>query len=359
MDTNIFKILKLEHKENYHSLFISSIIEYDEFAKKSFLKSIENATGGKFNIGSDSVCSKLKIVTEKNLSTVSNIKETKKCRVDIFFSDEHSGQQGNTRIIIENKIYAGDQPGQLIRYNNYLTESTKDSKFKKNYNGALFYLTIEGKDASNYSKLDFASKQSVKKNSDYFLLSYEKHIIPWLLSVKTNNSRLNSYIEDYIEITKELIEKLSRLSAMIESDYSNNEQIKKPEFNSFLELKFWEYIEQKLSTDSNISGISNRRLFSYEKIQITQKNKKNKKHERDYGIIFDLKKSNQKLAIFVDIKSFETYISVGEINEQNNMWNGERITDNSIKINQLRNKKNMEIMADAIVELATLRLHKS
>lgn len=351
METNIFKILKLENKENYHSLFISSVINYDESARISFLKSLESATGGKFNIGSDSVYSKLKIVTEKTLSTVSNIKEIqKKSRVDIFFSDEHSGQQGNTRIIIENKIYAGDQPSQLIRYNNYLTESTKDSKFKKNYNGALFYLTIEGKDASNYSKLDFTSKKSVKKNSDYFLLSYGKHIIPWLQSVNTNDSKFNSYIEDYIEITKELIEKLSKLSTMIESEYSNNEQIKKPEFNSFLELKFWEYIEEKISTDSKISGISNRRLFSYEKIQISQKNKKNKKHERDYGIIFDLKKSNQKLAIFVDIKSLETYISVGEINEQNNKWTGEKITDNSIKINQLRNKKNMEIMADAIVE---------
>ena len=50
---------------------------------------------------------------------------------------------GNMLFIIENKIYAQDQIHQLLRYDNYAKSTSKAYK--------LFYLTLDGKDASEAS----------------------------------------------------------------------------------------------------------------------------------------------------------------------------------------------------------------
>jgi hypothetical protein len=76
-------------------------------------------------------------------------------RIDIFLEDHQ-----NRQIIIENKIYAGDQKSQLLRYHNAYP------------NAAIYYLTLNGDYPSNWSK----------GNNDYSVtpISYQTDILHWL-----------------------------------------------------------------------------------------------------------------------------------------------------------------------------------
>lgn len=71
---------------------------------------------------------------------------------------------GDTRIVIENKIYADDQPRQLERYHNYAEQGP---------NGKVFYLTLHGDEPSEYS----LGKLPIDKVE---CISYESHVLDWL-----------------------------------------------------------------------------------------------------------------------------------------------------------------------------------
>ncbi len=337
MESNIFKILGIDSKENYHSKFLVEILKSDKDAMKSFIEKLQEVVGKNKIIHSE--IDKYKIKNEKKLN--------ENGRVDIFFSDHPTG---NTRIIIENKIYAGDQPHQLYRYhNNY--------NVKDNYNCVLFYLTLDRKDATNFSKMSGSGSTSkcLVKNKDYFLLSFDKEILPWLKMIVKDNqtpqTRLESYIADYIQILEELTTRRAKLSKMIEKNYPENEEssklnpdfISKSEFNDFLELRFWEYLENKMFIIKGLDGISNRRLFNYKKIQ-------KKTDQRRYGVIFNILDSEEQISVLVDKKG-ELSISFGRISD-NNKWlpthDKDTLKFNVMKINDFKNEVNMKIVADEI-----------
>jgi len=69
-------------------------------------------------------------------------------------------------VVVENKIYAGDQPAQIQRYHNDV-RSTPNFK--------IIYLTLDGHDASEYS-----NGGQLKADKDYFLMSYEKDILDFI-----------------------------------------------------------------------------------------------------------------------------------------------------------------------------------
>lgn len=100
---------------------------------------------------------------------------------------------GNFKILIENKIHAGDQKKQLYRYKNYGDQSI--GKYK------LFYLTLDGKDASNESCCE------LKNGVDYFLLSYKKDILDWLRVCRekcVNKPLVRETLTQYISLIKNL-----------------------------------------------------------------------------------------------------------------------------------------------------------
>ena len=70
-------------------------------------------------------------------------------------------------IIIENKIYAGDQEKQLVRYYNYGATNCPNG-FR------LLYLTLDGSDASEWSKGELTL------NEDYYAIAYNHEISDWL-----------------------------------------------------------------------------------------------------------------------------------------------------------------------------------
>ena len=107
-------------------------------------------------------------------------------RIDIIIED------GNHAIIIENKIYAGDQPHQLLRYNNY-----GKKKFPNGF--ILIYLTLDGHEAC---KCSIGGKEF-----DYKQLSYENNIVDWLdkcYSIADGKPLVQSVIKQYCELIKQI-----------------------------------------------------------------------------------------------------------------------------------------------------------
>lgn len=82
-------------------------------------------------------------------------------RIDIVIEDDKNGC-----IFIENKIYAADGHQQLVRYSEILKTKSRSQ---------LYYLTLNGDDAEDYSAM---------KNNDerveYTRLSYRAHVLNWL-----------------------------------------------------------------------------------------------------------------------------------------------------------------------------------
>ncbi len=80
-------------------------------------------------------------------------------KIDILIKDKNS-----QCVIIENKIYAGDQPQQLKRYNNF-SESTALT---------LLYLNLFGGEPSAISS------DGLEVGKDFYIISYQKDILEWL-----------------------------------------------------------------------------------------------------------------------------------------------------------------------------------
>lgn len=107
-------------------------------------------------------------------------------RIDfVVFNDDHY-------IAIEMKIDASDQEAQLSRYEKY-------AKSENSKNFDVFYLTIDGKDASDRSAAGL--------EKDYRRISFKGHIIKWLnccINVTPMSYKAYNALAQY----KELIEKL-------------------------------------------------------------------------------------------------------------------------------------------------------
>ena len=216
METNIFKILEVDTKENIHSAFIASIINANPFAREKFVEILKEKC-----VREELDYKKLKASTETVLSS------DKSARVDIYLSDFETKNKGNTRIIIENKLFAGDQKKQLKKYYDHLERYDKK---------ALFYLTIEGKDASYYS---------TEGLRDYYRITYKDDITKWLNAVKENEEiapKFKTYIDDYLAI----IEELSVYNSLLKTGFDENKNLKHYKFNALLELRFWQELETEV-----------------------------------------------------------------------------------------------------------------
>ena len=119
-------------------------------------------------------------------------------RIDIYLTD------GKHSIIIENKIYAGDQHHQMLRYWNY-EMSQKGDDTEKSF--VLIYLTLDGCSPSKESL-----GEDLKEN-DIVCLSYKSDIRGWLdrcveLASRTPLVRetINQYISTIDILTNNVME---------------------------------------------------------------------------------------------------------------------------------------------------------
>jgi hypothetical protein len=153
---NVFRILKVESSEvKTHSAFIAELLNPNgsHGQKDTFLKLFVKAFCFKENLIDTQSC---KVKVEENIGGISHDK-MQGGRIDITIKDIH-----NHQIIIENKIYAGDQNHQLTRYFNYSD------------NADIIYLTLDGKLPSD------GSKGEMEEGKHYKCYSYKYDVIAWL-----------------------------------------------------------------------------------------------------------------------------------------------------------------------------------
>ena len=111
-------------------------------------------------------------------------------RIDILVKSSHYG------LIIENKIYAGDQDKQLTRYDNYGKTTFGADRY------LLVYLTLYGYDASKEST---ATKSA--EEVGYLRLSYAEDILRWLeqcVRLADNKPLVRESLNQYIRTIKQL-----------------------------------------------------------------------------------------------------------------------------------------------------------
>lgn len=153
---NVFRILKLESSEvRMHSAFIAELLnpKGSHGQKDCFL-----------NLFIKEFCFKERVIdtlscmvkVEEHIGFVSKDK-TEGGRIDVTIRDKN-----NHLVIIENKIYAGDQIHQLTRYHKYSSDAD------------IIYLTLDGRPPSDDSKGDMIDEV------DFKCYSYKHHVLHWL-----------------------------------------------------------------------------------------------------------------------------------------------------------------------------------
>ncbi len=155
-------------------------------------------------------------------------------RIDILV-DDNNGHG----IIIENKIWAGDQEKQLLRYHTY-----GQNKFESFH---LIYLTIDGKPPSDFTKAELTKEQ-------YFCLSYQVDILNWLELCRKECTQLpivRETITQYINqiklysgqsINNKMKDEIVEILAMNDTNvnltfeiFNSIDKVKRELMNSFLE----------------------------------------------------------------------------------------------------------------------------
>lgn len=174
---NIFNILGFSKDELTHSKIINEFLDPngshgkgDAFLKL-FLEELDITDFNTENTSTD---------TEKFIGFITD-DETNGGRIDIVITNK------NQQIYIENKIEAGDQKNQLLRYHNNNPKAT------------LLYLTKDGRKATEYS--------SGNRELNYQKISYQSDILNWLkkcMDISEDNPIVKETIKQYIVLIKQL-----------------------------------------------------------------------------------------------------------------------------------------------------------
>lgn len=210
---NIFNDLGFMSDEvHLHSMFLANLLNpkgsHGQRGKflEVFLKMLQKSFSA---ISADSLELDTAIASVEVEKFIGRQTDSEGGRIDIYLTD------GKHSIIIENKIYAGDQYHQMLRYWNYGL-SQKGNDTEKSF--VLIYLTLDGCSPSKESL-----GEDLKEN-DIVCLSYKSDIRGWLdrcveLASRTPLVRetINQYIStidiltnNVMEDNKELFDILSK-----------------------------------------------------------------------------------------------------------------------------------------------------
>ena len=176
-------------------------------------------------------------------------------RVDICI--ENSRQM----IVIENKIFAGDQEHQILRY----VESLRG--MLRNRDGVKFpvlYLTPDGHSPSDDSTQ--TDKMQCKCGEDYVCISYRDVIVPWLdkcINEMKDKPHLQEHLATYRDIIKKKVLGMDKKKDIINIIESTEENIKAAREISgqFDEIKidavttFWRVIKESIKKELEKDGL--------------------------------------------------------------------------------------------------------
>lgn len=277
---NIFKLLGVESSELLHSKILGDFLNpkgshrqgsvFLELFIQTLIgneaKNFENADNEEDTLNLKKILtkfnsSKASLKLEESIGRIKNTEETNEGgRIDIFLRDEN-----NKSLIIENKIYAGEQYKQLERYNQYGNEKTTDF--------LIIYLTLNG---------DKPTSINNENSSKLLCISYKEHIINWLDLCKkevVNLPIIRESISQYINLLKKLTNQTENQNQAMEIQnlilknyetsklisqnfekaiYNLNNKILaslKPKIEEFVKEKNWiiKHFDDKIS-DNNVSG---------------------------------------------------------------------------------------------------------
>lgn len=184
---NVFNVIGMWSDEMRHSAFIAELLnpKGSHGAGNKFLREFLKRVPAKEPISENYLS-----VKPGGVNVHKEFYVGERGRIDILADD------GEHAIVIENKIYAEDQEGQLRRYHEYAKGSFADHK--------LIYLTLDGHEPTEYST-------GGNKDLEYTCMSYREDIVQWLtecadISSKHNPTltRVGETIKQYIYLIKQL-----------------------------------------------------------------------------------------------------------------------------------------------------------
>lgn len=181
---NLFDILNIRHlEETLHTPFLHHLLdplsshEQSALYLDAFLSSVLNLPCCYMDVQNFSI--------SEELSTAYG-------RIDLIMSFIYEGKR--KMIIIENKIYAGDQADQLQRYFDYARKNTTSEE-----DVLLVYLTPSGHRASANS-MHIAEQRRLRDGGILVEKSYRNDIIPWLQTTvdQTISDKVKQSIIQYL-----------------------------------------------------------------------------------------------------------------------------------------------------------------
>ena len=172
---NVFEVMNAQRDEVYtHSAIIASLLnpKCNHGCKSTFLKIFvdhlkESLPNTDFSFDTD--LEKCHVYVEYTIGNLSSDSETGG-RIDILIES----YEKDKAIIIENKIYAGDQYKQLYRYKNYAQTGYKSY--------IILYLTLDGHEPNEKSTL--GKTFSMQPGVDFYCIDYKSFIRDWLIRCK-------------------------------------------------------------------------------------------------------------------------------------------------------------------------------
>ena len=255
--------------------------------------------------------------------------------IDIYITD------GIKHIILENKIWAKDQPCQIIKYINIIKEENElvvdEGKIPTIEDMYVLYLTPNNKKVSDEHKLNDGyiffngneqkleecsaktnTKRLVKNGLKNYQVKYKKitykyEIKKWLKECKDevqNITNLNEAIQQYIDVVdkingkykgkvkrmKELLLKDNNLKLAIELEQAIIES------KIEIQIKFWNILKKELSKCGYDFEFVN---YQFKKVDISEEcNSYYSSKNQFYGLKYDIYNigENNKLSFFIEIE---------------------------------------------------------
>ena len=315
-DYNIFTLFHgFSDEVNLHSNFIASLLDPngDHYKGDLFLKLFLEMCGiDDFSI---------------DTSTATVFKEFK--HIDIYISD------GKKHIILENKVYAKDQPTQIARY----IETIKDEG-AKDEDIYVLYLHPDGKLPDDQSFGDYHAKLLGENPSIKFkVISYGNEILKWIDRCKnevSNLTDLNVFLSQYKDVIEMIYNRYKRIDEM---ETANLVEIFKENYTAASEIannyqetrkkiidEFFENVKENLEKDEAIKGTYSIELNSVAYRPIAIKNVKTQDEKwKNFYFTVEFQKSSTYSEPFVGFrKDDDKEVKVSDFDKPNITQLGEQ-----------------------------------
>lgn len=290
-DFNIFSILRNEYDEvNLHSKFIVELLKNKNYGKKFieiFFEKLE-----------------IQVFNYENINVFSEYSKGINGRIDILL--EFSKGKEKKAIIIENKIYAEEQIGQLNRY--YY------SMINKNYSNdelEIVYLTLDGSEPNEESIKGLTKEEKEK----IIIISYKENIIEWIdacIKEVAEVPIIRETLIQYKNLLKKITGKEERklINEIEELVLSNNEYLKMiykiddvlREIKIDLQFKFWKKLEEKLNEMAIKRKIKLETNLGYPNLHYSIDLVKNYPKKKFFGLMYFIKELENRGKLYLRIE---------------------------------------------------------